>query len=181
MKTIIHILFPIVLFCGMNPSAHSQIYIDTTSFSNFNWLTKQKQTVKKYRITNNSDEDYLTWVETIPVDGQDTEFLITYYFFKPIGDFSFGALMYDHAKTDPACIGATFLKNISAGKSFSYFIIKTDIKSNFYEDRIVIMKRSEVEQFLKIHIDEEYLYQSPDIFLIESCSRQKTHAHLWSN
>ena len=149
---------------------HSQISIDTSTFSNFNWITKQDQTVKKYRITNNSDEDYLTWIGTVPVDGHDSGFLITKYFFKPIGDFSFGALMYDYATTDPGCIGATFLKNISAGESFSYFIIKTNIKSDFYEDRIVIMRRSEVEQFLKIHIDEEYLYQLQDIFLTETDS-----------
>lgn len=174
MKALIHILFPVVLFFGLNQSANSQIRIDTTSFSNFNWITKQNQIVKKYTITNNSIEDYLTWVDTDPVDGRDDKLIIHLYFFKHLVDFSFGALMYEFAETDPSCIGATFLKNISAGESFTYFIIKTDSKSTFYEDRIFITTRYRVEQHLKTHINGVHLYKPSDIFLFESCSNQES-------
>lgn len=66
-------------------------------------------------------------------------------------------MMYENLLDEgPINIGYSFIKNITAGKTFSYFIAKTDIKSNLYQGRIVLIKKKEVEQYLKIQIDEKY-------------------------
>lgn len=64
-------------------------------------------------------------------------------------------------------IGYTFMKNISPGETFSYFVAKNGIESKFYRERIVIIKKKEVERYLKMTIDKKYFYQLSDIFLIE--------------
>lgn len=70
-------------------------------------------------------------------------------------------------ENQPINIGYSFVKNITAGTTFSYFIVKNETESNFYRERIVIIKKKEVEQYLKMTIDKKYFYQLSDIFLIE--------------
>lgn len=67
----------------------------------------------------------------------------------------------------PVSIGYSFIKNITAGETFSYFIAKTDTKSNLYQGRIVLVKKKEVEQYLKIQIDEKCFFKLSSIFLTE--------------
>lgn len=89
----------------------------------------------------------------------------------------------------PCSIGYTFIKKIPAGGSFSYFIAgtgketdnkntmvgstfsytQTDVEkeSTVYNDRIVIMKRSLVEQYLRFPLKEFCFSKLPSILLIE--------------
>lgn len=62
----------------------------------------------------------------------------------------------------PINIGFSFIKNIAIGKTFSYIITQTDAK--FYQERIVLLKKKEVEQYLKMQIDEKYFLNYRTLF-----------------
>ena len=151
MRTVIYIFFPLFLFCATNLNAQRQIQIDTLSFCYFNGITGQTQTISKYQITNKSNSE-----------------LVHDFFKKKKGDFSFIEMMFEDLSDEHLMnVGYSFIKKIAPGKTFSYFIAQTDRKSKFYQERIVLMKKREVEQYLRIQIDEKYFFKLPSIFLVE--------------
>ena len=171
MKTIISVFLLVIPICKMDLNAQSQILIDSVSFSYYNGITNYYngiQIIDNYRILNNSDENYLTWVELEPINNRTDIELVHDYFKKHKGDFNLIELMFENLlDTMPVSIGYTFFKNIAPKESFSYFISKKNKTSNFYRERIVLIKRKEVEQYLKMTIDAKYFYQYSNIFLIE--------------
>ncbi|NCC99670.1 MAG: hypothetical protein EOL95_08240 [Bacteroidia bacterium] len=168
MKTIIYIFLVTFLFCSTDLNAQCQIHIDTISFCYFNGITKQSQIIDNYQITNNSTEDYLTWVSLVPKNDKSNIELTHDFFKKGKGDFNLIEAMYENLLDGrPIIIGYSFIKNITVGETFSYFIAKTETKSNFYQRRIVLIKKKEVEQYLRMQIDEKYFFKLPSIFLTE--------------
>lgn len=168
MKTIIYMLFSIYLFFTMSLNAQCQIHIDTASFSYFNGITEQTQTIDNYQITNNSNEDYLTWVSLVPINNKSNIELVHDFFKKRKGDFSLVEMIYENLLDEqPISIGYSFMKNIIPGETFSYFFAKTDTFSTIYQDRIVVIKKKEVEKYSRMQIDEKYFFQLPIIFLTE--------------
>ena len=65
----------------------------------------------------------------------------------------------------PVNTAYSFIKKIAPGETFSYFIVKTDPESNFYSERIVLMKESELTQFLKMQLEERYFFKPSNIVL----------------
>ena len=157
MKIKIIILFLAFLFYAVTLNAQNQIRIDTISVNYFNGITKKKEIIDIYQITNDSDEDYLTWVSLAPINNRTNTKLIRDYFIKTKGDYNLIGMMNDNLLTlNSMCeIGYTFLKDIPPSETFSYFVAKNRIESRFYRERIVIIKKKEVERYLS------------DIFLIE--------------
>jgi len=152
----------------MNLNAQCQIHIDTVSFSYYNGITEQPQTIDNYQITNNSGEDYLTWVSLVPTNDKSNIELIRDFFKKRKGDFSLIEMIYENLLDEqPISIGYSFIKNILAGETFSYYTAKTDTNSTLYQDKIVVIKRKEVEQYLKMQIEKKYFFQLSSIFLTE--------------
>ena len=88
-------------------------------------------------------------------------------FFKKIkGDFSYIQAMYEELLDNrPSITGYSFIKKIAPGETFTYFIVKTDPESHFYSERIVLMKGSEVEQYLSLQIEEKYFFKPSSIVL----------------
>ena len=196
MKTTIYIFLSLFLCCTAKLNAQSEIQIDTLSVNYFNGITQQIQIVDEYQITNLSDEDYLTWVAFFPKGNKSNKELVHDFFKKSKGlgpsELGFVTLMYELeplVEELPCSIGYTFIKKIPAGDSFSYFIVgtgketdnkntivgstfsytQTDVEkeSTVYNDRIVIIKRSEVEQYLRFPLKEFCLSKLPSILLIE--------------
>lgn len=168
MKTIIYIFFLTFLVCTMDLNAQCQIHIDTISFCYFNGITEQTEIIDKYQIANNSNEDYLTWVSLVPKNDKSNIELMHDFFKKRKGDFNLIEMMYENLLDgQPVSIGYSFIKNITVGETFSYFIAKTETKSNLYQGRIVLIKKKEVEQYLKMQIDEKYFFKLSSIFLTE--------------
>ncbi len=52
-------------------------------------------------------------------------------------------------------------------ETFSYFIAKTDTNSTLYQDRIILLRKKETEQYLKRKIDEKYFFRLSIIVLSE--------------
>lgn len=168
MKKIIYTFLLVFLLCVLGLSTQCQINIDTVSICYFNGITKQYQIIDNYQITNNSNEDYLTWVSLVSTNNKSNIELIHDFFKKRKGDFNLIEMIYENLLDEqPISIGYSFITNIMAGNTFSYFIAKTDINSTLYQDRIVVIKRKEVEQYLKMQIEKKYFFQSSSIFLIE--------------
>ncbi|MCL1937501.1 MAG: hypothetical protein FWF52_03780 [Candidatus Azobacteroides sp.] len=167
MKAIIYIFFSIFIFCNLELNAQCLLQIDTVSFSYFNGITEQEQTIDNYKITNNSNEEYLTWVSLIPTKSKSNIELIHDFFMKRKGDFNLIEMINENLLDDKSInIGYSFIKNIFPRDTFFYFIAKTNPNSTFYQDRIVIIKKKEVEQYLNMQIEEKYFFIFTNIFLI---------------
>lgn len=165
MGTRFYILILLFMSSVINLNAQNEISVDTTSFCSLNGITQQAQAIYEYRIINNSNEDYLTWVSLAPINNKSDIELVHEYFKSRKGDFNFIEMMYENLLDKrPISIGFSFVKNITVGKTFSYFIDKADTK--FYKERIVILKKKDVEQYLKMQIDEKYFFKSSCIYLI---------------
>ena len=65
----------------------------------------------------------------IVVECDDYSHTVSYRSYKTIGGF--GIARY------------SFIKNITANETFSYFIAKNEKASNFYSERIVLIKKKE--------------------------------------
>ena len=68
MKTMVYIFFSFFMFCAMNLNAQSPIEIDTVSLRYVNGFTNQHEIVDEYRMTNHSNEEYITWVSLEPTN-----------------------------------------------------------------------------------------------------------------
>jgi hypothetical protein len=168
MKTTIYMFFTSLLFCAMSVNAQCQIHIDTISFCYFNSITEQNQIIDIYKIRNNSNEDYLTWVSLAPINNRTNIELMHDFFKQRKGDFNFMEMVYENLlDAQRISIGYSFIKNITAGKTFSYIIAKTNTDSILYKNRIIVISKEEVERYLKMKIDEKYFFQSSSIVLTE--------------
>ena len=153
MKTMVYIFFSFFMFCAMNLNAQSPIEIDTVSLRYVNGFTNQHEIVDEYRMTNHSNEEYITWVSLEPTNDKSNIELVHDFFKKIKGDFSYIQAMYEELLDNrPSITGYSFIKKIAPGETFTYFIVKTDPESNFYSERIVLMKGSEVEQYLRLQL-----------------------------
>lgn len=164
----VHILLLTLLLFSTACNAQCQIQIDNTEINYFNEITGKNEIIEDYRITNNSNEEYLTWVSLEPINERTNTELVHDYFKKRKGDFSFLEAMFENLLDEqPTTIGYSFIKNINPGETFHYYIAKNDKSSVFYRERIVLIKRKEVEQYLRMQINDKYFYESPSIILTE--------------
>lgn len=144
------------------------VTIDTLSYSYLNELTQKEQSVIGCNISNKSSENYFTWVASEKIIGVSNEKLIRDYFFKVKGDFSFFQLMVetiDESVLSKTYIGRTFLKKIAPNESFTYQILKDNPDSDLYKDKIVLIKESELYQYMQLEIQEKYLFRFSSIVL----------------
>jgi hypothetical protein len=149
-------------------NAQGQIQIDTAEVSYYNGIIDKNVIIEDFRITNNSSEEYLTWVSLEPINDRPNTELVHDYFKKRKGDFSLIEAMFENLLDEqPTTIGYSFIKNINPGETFHYYIAKNDKSSVFYRERIVLIKRKEIEQYLRIQLDDKYFYKSSSIILTE--------------
>jgi hypothetical protein len=149
---------------GLN--AQCRLRIDTVSSYYFNGLIQQGQKIEIYKMTNNTMEEYLTWVSIIPVEHKSHSELIRDYFIKQKGDFNLIEMINEDLLKDKTInIGYSFIKNILPKEAFSYMIVKNDSNSTFYQDRIVIIKKKEVELYLNMQIKKKYFSPLKSIIL----------------
>ena len=166
MKTMVYIFFSFFMFCVMNLNAQSPIEIDTVSLRYVNGFTNQHEIVDEYRMTNHSNEEYITWVSLEPTNDKSNIELVHDFFKKIKCDFSYIQAMYEELLDNrPSITGYSFIKKIVPSETFTYFIVKTDPESNFYSERIVLMKESELTQFLKTQLEERYFFKPSNIVL----------------
>ena len=170
MKAIIYIFLLMFVFCSLELNAQNLLQIDTVSFRYFNGLTKQEQIIDSYKIINNTDEEYLTWVSLLSVNSKSNVELIRNFFMKRKGDFNYLELMYENLLNEKSIniIGYSFIKNITQRETFSYFIVKTNSDSKFYIDRIVVIPKKEVEKHLKISLNEKYFFPQKELIILET-------------
>lgn len=164
-KMIIYILFGFA-----NLTAKGQIIIDTLTSQYYNDFNKATQIIEEITITNNTEEDYLTWISQFPITEKPNNVIIHRFFFSRPGDFRFFDLMYDDvsfAHGIPHDIPFSFIKKIQKNESFTYILLKENKESNFYDERIVVISRKEVEDYLKVKVKEEFFSPQSSIFLYD--------------
>ena len=113
MKKLI-ILICISMSASLNLMAQCNGIVDTIIASRYyNAFTKDCQVVEEYRISNNSSEEYVTWISKDAISGKTTKELIHDYFQKVKGDFNLVSFFYENLLDNKqVAIGHTFIKII---------------------------------------------------------------------
>lgn len=116
--------------------------------------------VKEITVINNTDEEYLTWVSSYPVSHLPNYGKIRQYFTTHYVDFHLLVLVYENllSTNSLCCIGKTFIKNIPPKHSFKYLLKDFRAYKKQWKERLVIIKRKEVEKFLNINFADEWFY-----------------------
>ena len=151
--------------------AKAQITIDTITY-----CSKNLQ-IEEITITNNSEEDYLTWISRISTTNTPNRELIHRYFFSNHGDFRLFDLVHPDNRVSylEHKIGIYFIKNIHPNESFTYIINKDNENLGFYDNKISIISRKEVENYIQIPIREDLFFPSSSIALpLAGCKQQMT-------
>ncbi len=162
-----YILLTIIL-CFTSLNAQHKIKTSTETLSFYNGITGQDQIIQEYIITNNSSEDYLTWISLDIIKNKSDKEIIHDYFKKIKGDFNLTQMMYEGLlKGQSVSIGYTFIKKISPGQKFTYIVSQTNKKSNIYQNRIVIISKRKVEQTLRMKIYNDLYFKPTYIFLTD--------------
>lgn len=159
-------IFLSIICCCVNNEVNGQIKIDSITKCYYNSFIERNQFIEEITITNNSEQDYLTWISMSPTGNQSNSFLINRFFFSKHGDFRVFDLMYDNMNYKVQYhIPDIFIKKIPKGESFCYIIIKETKESDFYDKRITIISKNEVEDHIKIPIREDFYYPWSSICL----------------
>lgn len=157
MKKLI-ILICISISASLNLIAQCNGIVDTIIANRYyNAFIKDCQIVEEYRISNNSSEEYVTWISKDAISGKTPKELIHDYFQKIKGDFNLVSLFYENLLDNKqVTIGHTFMKIIKPNESFSYFLCNDN--ASFYKDRIVVLKKKVVERQIRMKLNYEYSY-----------------------
>lgn len=158
-----HILFILILLSTCLYS-RAQIAVDTCSLHFFDEFTDSHVNIKSYKITNNTEIDYVTFVSCDFTNTTPNTEAIHRFFNKRIGDFSLSFLNYENLLSSAFTnrIGTTFLKKIKPKETFEYLITKKESDSDFYEKRVFVIPLKEIEDYLQLKIPEE-CFSSIDI------------------
>ena len=147
-------------------NAKCEIITDSTSMSYYDAITKRTYTMVCYEITNNSSEDYYTWISLDTIDNKTKKDIIHDFFKKRKGDFSYIDLMFEELATPLSIsIGYTFITKISPGCKFHYLFVQSNGEDSIYSNRIVVMPKAEVKSYVRLQIDEKYFYKCAYIVL----------------
>lgn len=144
----------------MAATAYGQCQMDSSIVNYWDCITNKNHVIEEIRIVNNTEENYLTWVSTEPIQNKSNDFLVHQYFISKKGDYSFFDFMTLNQSFDlGTIIGFSFIKRIHPGESFSYIIPLNSDNASSYYNKIIIIRQQEVEQVLQgFQIEEKHFY-----------------------
>lgn len=148
-------------------SVYCQEKINIKAYS-YEYQNEQLKDVEIYclEIDNDSTDNYVTWISSEPVEGLSDEQLIRNYFFKRKGDFSLASLIYEGLKpSGNVSIDLDFIKSIGGNELFTYYV-PARFNVNFYRERIVLLKRGIVEDYIEMKIPDDIFWQKNAIILM---------------
>lgn len=167
-NSFIYILYEtlfVIIFIFFNLKVEAQ-EIDTVSvLYKDSCAGASSSSVLRYAITNNSNEELLTWVSAYPVDNLTDEQKIRCYFMTHYGGVHLFFLLYENLITDYslAYLGKNFIKNIKPNQSFTYYVKYYKDYSSQWSDRIVILKKKKVESYIKYIFDDKWFYDRDEV------------------
>ncbi len=152
------------LMSSINGRCQERVAIQINSYEYQNELSENIK-IYSFEINNMSSDTYMTWISDEWTDNLSDEQLIRNYFFKHHGDFTLASLIYEGLNSPkPVTIGLNFIKSIDTNEKFTYYILDPS-KVNYYKNRIIILKRKDVEDYIKTAIPTNYLWHNNSIIL----------------
>ena len=87
------------------------------------------------------------------------------YFAQQHGDFNLFSLIYEELlkRNSLKVIGTNFIKRIPQGKSFTYKIKGYDDFKEQWLEHLVILKRKDVEEYIKFRFLDDWFYKGEKI------------------
>lgn len=67
-------------------------------------------------------------------------------------------------------IGFNFMKKLAPGETFNLYVLLNENKTFFYKDKIVSIKKCDIEKFLKIRINDTFFYEGNHIIINDLCN-----------
>lgn len=159
MRKIVFYILLIVFMLNFR-TVSSQIIVDTMV------CDYQSKNYKCYTITNNTNDNYLTWVSPYNIQGKTEEQLYREYFIRRVkSDFSFFDLMIEETISDELynIIGFSFLKVIPPFSEFMYCIEKN--AASVYLDNIIVTKQDYVYKYIAMLIPQKFYYTCDTIYV----------------
>lgn len=150
-------IFVIIYFAFLCVRSMGQISIDTCTCVFFDEFINTYSYISSYKITNNTKEDYITWVSCKCTNYITNEEAIRCYFENRIEDYSLSFLLYENLLNSSMTnrIGTSFMKRIKPQESFEYLIQKKNSSPCYFENHIFVISLKEIEKYLHKGIPEE--------------------------
>ncbi len=162
-----------LLFFGCNVITSGQLKVDSTYSRFFEDCNVECLYFERdYAVYNNTNEDYIIWISPSSISGKSQEQLIKDMFFRREGDFNLFQIMTDCyiEKYDLWGIGFNFMKKLAPGETFNLYVLLNENKTFFYKDKIVSIKKCDIEKFLKIRINDTFFYEGNHIIINDLCN-----------
>ena len=145
------------------------ISIKEVNYEYYHYYSTAKTYVWNFVITNNSNENYLTWINNNDnVMGYDEEAQIKNFFFAERPPLFF---LWGDGEYSEKILGQTFLKILKPGESFSYNVVQNVRKEPSIKKKISIAKESIVQIYTRFKIsdcfDVPYLYAYDNLCIYE--------------
>lgn len=168
MRKTILILF-IFIGSSLSFAQDNNISIKEYNYEYYHYYGTEKTYVWNLVITNNSDENYLTWInknDNVMDYAEETQIKNFFRAGRPRLFF----LWFDGEYSEKI-LGQTFLKLLKPGESFSYNVVQKVKKEPSIKKKISIAKESVVQIYTQFKISEcfdvPYLYAYNNFCLYE--------------
>lgn len=165
------ILIIALIAAAMNVAAQSDTIVVKESKYHYTAENCVKKYVWRIDIINNSNENYLTWINETEGENGYGDINQIAKFYRSVAPRLF--YFWDHAGFLKKLIGQTFLKVIRPKETFSYYIISNVNIEPRMKKRISIVKENIPKGIIRRHFivsevfDEPFLYEKESICLSE--------------
>lgn len=168
MRKTILILF-ISIGSALSFGQDNDISIREDNYEYYHYHDTEKTYVWNLVITNNSNENYLTWInKNDNVMGYAEEAQIKNFFLAERPRLFF---LWGDGEYSEKILGQTFLKLLKPGESFSYNVVRKVKKEPSIKKKISIVRESVVQIYtqckISIYFDVPYLYAYDNLCIYE--------------
>lgn len=158
------LLMSLMMICQLHMAKDIEVQVESYSYTNDS--TSAQITLVEYRIKNQSNEPYFTWIDFDNHKGK-SEKRIHRYFFAPHNDFNLATLMTDNVVQDSSetILGRTFIKRLEPQESFKYIVVCRE-KNDDFSKYIVVEKTSFVSKIIGFNVPEVFLYGKSELVVL---------------
>lgn len=151
----------LMMICQLHMAKDIEVQVE--SYSYIDDSTRTKITLVEYRIKNQSNEPYFTWIDF----DNHNEKRIHRYFFEPHNDFNLAALMTDNVVRDSneIILGRTFIKRLGPQESFKYIVVCRE-KTDDFSKYIVVEEASLVNKIIGFDVPEAFEYNKSELVVL---------------
>lgn len=155
----------LMMLCQLHMAKDIEAQVESYSYYTDD-STRAKITLVEYRIKNQSNEPFFTWIDFDNYNEKSGK-RIHRYFWGPHNDFNLATLMTDNVVRDSneIILGRTFIKRLGPQESFKYIVVCREKIDDFYK-YIVVEKASLVNKIIGFDVPEAFEYNKSELVVL---------------